>query len=63
MKSFTSIRIVKVGSGFIAIKEKFDELWLEPDDKVTYFQQYDLDYKLRDLLQDEPDGEEDNATE
>lgn len=57
MKSFTSIRIVKVGSGFIAIKEKFDELWLTPDDEVTYFQQYDIDYKLRDIL------EEDNATE
>lgn len=57
MKNFPSVRIVKVGSGFIVIKEKVDELWLTPDDKMTYVQWYDLDYKLRDLM------EEENATE
>ena len=57
MKTFPSVRIVQVGSGFIVIKEKVDELWLTPDDKMTYVPFYELDYKLRDFM------EEENATE
>lgn len=57
MKMFSSIRIIKVSNGFLVIKENIEELWIRPEDNLHYIQEYDVSYKLRDIM------EEDNATE
>ena len=61
MKAFKSVRVIDVGIGFIAIKEKVDELWLTPEDEMKFIQTWDLSYALREMMEDKK--EETNAAE
>lgn len=54
MKTFNTLRIVPTQDGYIVIKEQVAELWIEPDDVVFHLNKFDLPYKLRDMMDNEP---------
>ena len=62
MKMLNTLRIVPTQDGYLVIQEQVSELCLTPDDVTCHVGSYDLHWKLRNLLDTQPEGDN-NAAE